>query len=256
MFIISASRPLFDYLALIVFSPLTAILYLCSWSQIERCCITLITQINYYRYLSLHSNSFLPWTTSLLPFSSHLFSCLSFSSSPFSSSLSSQHSSSSWPVRTSGRGTYSLLARLVVVVVRLLILWDWGNKILCKIKSWLDEHQPGHRVEGGADIHCCLLLAPRTAKRHISVCWRQLFFSLSRYGTNDRRMSKRNFSPVSRWTSLENTKAWLVYPLQMGPKMLAMWRWAKKVKVPCEQNFAYNVVYHLTRRILRQWISC
>ena len=174
MFIISASRPLFDYLALIVFSPLTAILYLCLWSQIERCCITLITQINYYRYVSFHSNSFPLWAASLLPFSSHLFSCLS---SPFSSSLSSQHSSSSWPVRTSGRGTYSLLARLVVVVVRLLILWDWGNKILCKIKSWLDEHQPGHRVEGGADIHCCLLLAHLTANEQISLCWTQPVFS-------------------------------------------------------------------------------
>ena len=135
--------------------------------EIERCCITLITQINYYRYVSLHSNSFPLWAASLLPFSSHLFSCLSFSSSPFSSSLSSQHSSSSWPARTSGRGTYSLLARLVVVVVLLLILWDWGNKIMCKTKSWLDEHQPGHRVEGGADIHCCLLLAHQTAKKQI-----------------------------------------------------------------------------------------
>ena len=108
-------------------------------------------------------------------------------SSPLLSSGSSQQSSSSCPrSRTSGRGTYSLLAKLVVVVVLLRILCSWVEKFnsrfrLCFKKmdtntlSSLQSNQqsymhhfkhrmigsymfalPGHKGEGELDIHCQL----------------------------------------------------------------------------------------------------
>ena len=90
--------------------------------QKEFICTTQITKLfvdTNYRYITLHSNSF------LFQVSSQQKLLLLFQlSSPLScSGSSSQHSSSSCPAsRTSGRGTYSLLARLVVVVVRLRML--------------------------------------------------------------------------------------------------------------------------------------
>ena len=126
------------------------------------------------------------FSSSKLPLWSFHFKAFQLSS-PLLSSGSSQQSSSSCPrSRTSGRGTYSLLARLVVVVVLLRILCSWVEKFNSRFRSCFKkmdtytlsslqsnqqsymhhykhkmfavkgQEQPGHKGEDELDIHCQL----------------------------------------------------------------------------------------------------